>query len=94
MDKPVKLTNKLKVLLAIKNMQHNDFAKFMGKSANTVSNWINGRSNPTLEEAYWIAKYFGVPVTDVWMDEEPLPEVDMKRFLDLDKALDDYFKKG
>jgi putative transcriptional regulator len=63
------LKNRLKVLLAERNMQHGDFAKAMNVSRNTVSMWVTGKSTPPLEEAFNIAEFFGVPITDIWSKE-------------------------
>lgn len=65
------LENRIKVMIAEKKIQHGDFAKDMNVSRNTVSNWIGGKTNPSLEEAFEIAEYFGVSITDIWQIKKP-----------------------
>lgn len=90
----VELKCKLKVILAMKEIKHAEFAKLANVSPSTLSTWIAGTNYPSLKTAYSIAKLLNVPVIDIWVDESNIPEVDLKRFMDIDKALDDYFKKG
>lgn len=68
------LKNRLKVLLAEKEMKHWEFADAMGVTRNTASNWVTGKSNPSLEQCFDIADFFGVKVTDIWMKVEKIPE--------------------
>ncbi|WP_323132005.1 helix-turn-helix transcriptional regulator [Paenibacillus silvisoli] len=63
------LKNRLKVILAERNMAHGDFAKAVNVSRNTVSMWVTGKSTPTLEDAFGIAEFFGVSITDIWYKE-------------------------
>lgn len=60
------LKNRLKILMIEHNIKQEEFAKVREVSRNTVSNWVTGKSNPTLEEAFEIAEYFGVSITDIW----------------------------
>lgn len=71
------LKNDLKLRIMQRGLQSGDFAKLRGVSRNTISNWVTGKSNPTLEEAFDIAEYFGVTVTDIWRKENT--EKDIKK---------------
>lgn len=64
------LKNDLKMRIMRHGLQHGDFAKLRGVSRNTVSNWVAGKNNPTLEEAFDIAEFFGVTITDIWHKEK------------------------
>lgn len=87
-----KLKCKLKVILAEKEMQHNEFAKLIGISPSTLSTWIAGTNYPSLKTAYGIAKVLNVSVIDIWNDESRATEDELVRMLDLDRAIDEYFK--
>lgn len=47
--------NKLKVILAEKDLSIKDFSEMVGKNRVTVSRWINNRNQPSLEELRRIA---------------------------------------
>lgn len=64
------LNNRLKIVLYEKKITQETLAKARGVSRNTVTNWVTGKNNPTLEEAFDIAEYFGVSITDIWTKEK------------------------
>lgn len=41
-------------------------AKQLGVSQNQISNWISGKSNPTIEKAFKLADLLGVKVDDLY----------------------------
>lgn len=48
-----------------KNMTQKDLATFCGVSESTVSNWENGRSEPTLSQAYMVGKAVGMNIDNI-----------------------------
>jgi DNA-binding XRE family transcriptional regulator len=66
----VALKSNLKVILAIKGMKHGEFAELMGVSLTTASGWITGRSRPTLEVAFEVARKLDVDITEIWRLED------------------------
>jgi DNA-binding XRE family transcriptional regulator len=89
----VVLKCRLKAILALKDIKHSDFAKTIKVNPGTISAWIAGKSNPSLEKAYEIAELLGVSVTEIWVDESRTMEEDLTKMLDLDGAINEYFKK-
>ena len=49
-----------------------EMAKAMGVSRQTISSLENGRYNPSITLAYKIAKYFAMPIEEVFIFEEEL----------------------
>jgi putative transcriptional regulator len=44
-------------------------AKQLNVSQNQISNWINGRSSPTIEKAFKLAKLLDCKVDDLYEEE-------------------------
>ena len=55
-----------------RNIRQEEFAKEMGVSRQTISSLENGRYNPSILLAYKIAKYFEMPIEEVFIFEEEL----------------------
>lgn len=66
-------------------------AEKTGTSTSTISAIYKGQI-PHLETALKIAKVMGKRVDEIWCLE--LPVDDLTKMLDLDGAIDSYFKKG
>ena len=71
------LMNRLKIVMIEKKITQEQLAKLRGVSRNTVTNWVTGKTTPPLEEAFDIAEFFGVPITDIWRKENT--EKDIKK---------------
>ncbi|MCI1615409.1 helix-turn-helix transcriptional regulator [Heyndrickxia oleronia] len=58
----------------LKNSKYNReyVQKYLGVSANTLSNWSTNRSIPSLEKAFKLAMLLDVKVDDLymWIDDE------------------------
>ncbi len=52
--------SRLKDLLQEHEISKRNFAKNIGVSAMSVSDWTNGNVQPTAENIYIVAEYFGV----------------------------------
>ncbi|WP_080845579.1 helix-turn-helix transcriptional regulator [Cytobacillus gottheilii] len=59
------LKSNLKKLMVIKEVSQEELGKALGVDVQTVSNWVTGRSFPTLVRAHKIAKYLNCKVDDL-----------------------------
>lgn len=57
--------NRIKVILAEKDMKVHEFADGMGLSREYVSRWINNKSQPSLKQLFEIGKLLNVSVCDL-----------------------------
>lgn len=64
------IRNRLKVILAEKNMSQTDLAESIGISRGTLSNIINGNQNATLETAIDIADFLEKPLESIFFKEK------------------------
>jgi DNA-binding XRE family transcriptional regulator len=64
------IRNRIKVILAERNMQQNDLAKKVGLSKSALSNIINSKQNPTLDTAFDIAEALKMPIDDIFYRED------------------------
>ena len=55
----------LKRLFAVKDLQRNALADFVGVSDNTVSSWVSGRKIPRMDKIDLICRFFGVNRSDL-----------------------------
>ncbi len=53
-------SERLRELLVENSISMRTLAKKIGVSAMSISDWANGKVQPTAESIYLIAKYFGV----------------------------------
>jgi len=60
------LKSKIKVRLAELDIKHQDLAEKLGVTKQTMSAWVNGRANPTLEMAFRIANLLDCKVDDLY----------------------------
>lgn len=58
-------TNRIKVVLAEKNITNRWLAEKMGKSEITISRWSQNKSQPSLEQLREIAKLLGISPKDL-----------------------------
>ena len=66
----MKAKNRIKVVLAEKNVRANALKEHLRVSKTSVSNWCNNRNQPTLEHMYEIAEYLNVPVCELLVQNE------------------------
>lgn len=66
-----KITNRLRVILAERNIRQIDMAETIGVSNKTLSNIVSQKYNTSLEVALKIADYLNVKVDDIFeLDKE------------------------
>ena len=66
------MKNRIEQIRKVRNIRQEEFAKEMGVSRQTISSLENGRYNPSILLAYKIAKYFAMPIEEVFIFEEEL----------------------
>lgn len=65
------IISRLKVIFAERNIRQKEFAVRANIRESTLSQLVNGKTLPTLEVAYRIAKELDLNVMEIWiMDEE------------------------
>ena len=64
------MKNRIEEIRKLKNIRQEEFAKEMGVSRQTISSLENGRYNPSILLAYKIAKFFAMPIEEVFIFEE------------------------
>jgi DNA-binding XRE family transcriptional regulator len=60
------IKSKIKVRLAELEIKQQDLSEKLGVTKQTMSSWVNGRSIPTLETAFKIAKLLDCKVDDLF----------------------------
>ena len=66
------MKNRIEEIRKARNIRQEEFGKEMGVSRQTISSLENGRYNPSILLAYKIAKYFAMPIEEVFIFEEEL----------------------
>ena len=66
------MKNRVEQLRKERNIRQEELAKVLGVSRQTISSLENGRYNPSILLAYKIAKYFAMPIEEVFIFEEEL----------------------
>lgn len=66
------MKNRIEQIRKVRNIRQEEFAKEMGVSRQTISSLENGRYNPSILLAYKIAKYFAMPIEEVFIFEEEM----------------------
>lgn len=61
------LNPKIRVRLAELNMRQQELSEILGVTRQTMSLWVNGKSMPTLETAFKIAKLLDCKVDDLYV---------------------------
>ena len=69
--------NRIRVVLAVRDLNHKWLADKLGKDQATVSKWITNTTQPNLETMMQIAKVLETQVDDLLRFDE-LPEIDTK----------------
>lgn len=57
--------NRIKIVLAEKNITNRDLAAGIGKTEATVSRWCTNEVQPSIETLYQVAKYLDVEVREL-----------------------------
>ncbi|MBE5801267.1 MAG: helix-turn-helix transcriptional regulator [Clostridiales bacterium] len=64
------MKNRLEELRLARGMKQDELAEVMKVSRQTISSLENGRYNPSILLALRLARYFGVTVEEMFIDEE------------------------
>ena len=64
------MKNKLEELRTQRGVRQDELAAALKVSRQTISSLENGRYNPSIRLAMRIARYFGLTVEDIFMDDE------------------------
>ena len=64
------MKNRIEEIRKERGIRQEEFARSMGVSRQTISSLENGRYNPSILLAHKIAKYFGLPIEEVFIFEE------------------------
>ena len=64
------MKNRIEEIRKERGIRQEEFAKALGVSRQTISSLETGRYNPSINLAYKIAKYFDMPIEDVFIFEE------------------------
>jgi putative transcriptional regulator len=75
--------NRLKVILAEKNISQNELAEKISINRSTLSNIINGKQNSTLETALDLAEILKLHVDDIFYKEKSFDEIAFDDFKEL-----------
>lgn len=67
------MENRVEQLRREKGLNQEAFAKAIRVSRQTVSSIENGRYNPSLDLAFTIADFFGLPIEEVFIHERSDP---------------------
>jgi putative transcriptional regulator len=71
MEKEKRVYNRIKSVLALKQIKNKALAQHLNISQQTVSKWCTNYSQPSIPELYSIAEFLGVDITDLL---EPMPK--------------------
>jgi putative transcriptional regulator len=64
------LKSKIKIRLAELEIRQQDLCEKLGVTKQTMSLWVNGKSMPTIETIFKIAKLLDCKVDDLYIYEE------------------------
>ena len=64
------MKNRIEEIRKARDVNQEELAKALGVSRQTISSLENGRYNPSIELAYKLSKYFGMPIEEVFIFEE------------------------
>lgn len=68
--KEVRMRNRLEALRKERGLKQEELAAALAVSRQTIGSLENGRYNPSIQLAFKIARYFGLRVEDIFIDEE------------------------
>ena len=63
--------NRIKVVLAEKEVQQKELAKYLDKNVNTVASFCNNKSQPHLKDLKKIADYLKVDIRELLVPTQP-----------------------
>ena len=63
------MKNRVEQLRKERGLKHEEFARLIRVSRQTVSSIETGRYSPSLELAFAIADYFGLPIEEIFLYE-------------------------
>ena len=63
------MENKVEQLRKARGLNQEDFARAIRVSRQTVSSIENGRYNPSLDLAFTISDFFGLPIEEIFIHE-------------------------
>lgn len=63
------MENRVEQLRKIRELNQEDFARAIRVSRQTVSSIENGKYNPSLELAFTISDFFGLPIEEIFIHE-------------------------
>ena len=66
----VSMKNRLEELRKARGLKQEELAAALAVSRQTIGSLENGRYNPSIQLAFKIARYFGLLVEDIFIDEE------------------------
>lgn len=61
----MKKINRLSEVLEKHNLYNRDIAKYLNKSEETISRWVNNHRQPSLTDLYKIAEYLRIDIRDL-----------------------------
>ena len=64
------MKNRIEEIRKERGIRQEEFAKVLGVSRQTISSLENGRYNPSIQLAFKIARYFDMPIEEVFIYEE------------------------
>ena len=64
------MKNRLEMLRKEKGIRQEDLAQALGVSRQTVISLEKGKYNPSLSLAFRLARYFGMPIEDIFDDSD------------------------
>ena len=64
------MKNRLEELRKERGLKQEELAAALAVSRQTIGSLENGRYNPSIQLAFRIARYFGLLVEDIFIDEE------------------------
>lgn len=73
----MKFAENFKLLLKLKSKSQSDAAEFFEVSDNTVSNWVNGKTYPSIDMMEKIAGWLGVSLQELLFGEDSSTSMDL-----------------
>ena len=67
------MKNRLEELRKARGINQEELARALRVSRQTIGSLENGRYNPSILLAFKIARYFGLTIEDIFIDEEENP---------------------
>lgn len=70
LEETTELKNRLEELRKSRDLKQEQLAEALGVSRQTIGSLENGRYNPSIVLAFKIARYFNLPIEDIFVYEE------------------------